>query len=392
MNGVKYLIGSPELADRPLPVYSDEAISFLSDLSAQLMHMPDIRVYPDVVAAAFWCRRANLLKQKAAYGKTQYRLGRGLAFHIAPSNIPVNFAFTYFFSLLAGNISVVRVPSKPFPQVSMICGALECVLPHHPKVASRTAFVSYPINDEITAAFCRMADLRIIWGGDSTIADVRRHPTKPKCLDLVFPDRYSVCVIDGNAVLESEEAALKQLAEQFYNDTFLMDQNACSSPQMILWQNGSPEARERFWGAVLGNASRKYELQSMMAVDKYAHLCEDAIKHREIAHISRQGGNLLYRAELSVLPAEEKTALRGKGGYFYEYDLRSLDELCGIVDEKYQTLTYFGIDPEKVRELVISNCLTGIDRIVPVGSAMDIDVIWDGYDIVTMLSRTVDMR
>lgn len=392
MNGVKYLVGSPELTDCPLPVYSGEAISFLSDLSAQLLRMPGVRAYPDVVSVAFWCRRANLLKRKEAYGETRHRLGRGLAFHIAPSNIPVNFAFTYFFSLLSGNISVVRVPSKPFPQISMICGAFEQVLPQHPEVASRTAFVTYPIDDEITAAFCRRADLRIIWGGDRTIADVRRHPTKPKCLDLVFPDRYSICVLDGKAVLESEETACKRLAERFYNDTFLMDQNACSSPQMILWLNDSPEARGRFWNVVLETTTQKYELQGMTAVDKYTQLCEDAIDHGEVAHITRQAGNLLYRAELSALPAEEKTALRGKGGYFYEYNLNSLDELCGIVNEKYQTLTYFGFDPEKIRQLVMENRLCGIDRIVPVGSAMDIDIVWDGYDIVTMLSRTVDVR
>lgn len=392
MNGVKYLIGSSKLTDRPLPVYSDEAISFLSDLSTQLLCIPNVRAYPDVVSVAFWCRKANLLKRKAAYGGAQHRLGRGLAFHIAPSNIPVNFVFTYFFSLLAGNISIVRVPSKPFSQVSMICDAFERVLPQHPEIASRTAFVTYPVSDEITAAFCHMADLRIIWGGDRTIADVRRHPVKPKCLDLVFPDRYSICVLNGKAMLESKEVDCKRLAERFYNDTFLMDQNACSSPQMILWLNGSRKSRERFWNAVLEVASQKYELQGMIAVDKYTHLCEDAIDRDEIAHIFTQQGNLLYRAELSTLPVKDKTALRGKGGYFYEYDLSSLNEMCGIVDEKYQTLTYFGVDPEEIKKLVIENRLRGIDRIVPVGSAMDIDIVWDGYDIVTMLSRTVDVR
>lgn len=392
MNGVKYLVGSDELESRPLPVYSEEAVAFLSDLSARLLRMPDVRAYPDVVSAAFWCRRANLLKRREAYGKSLYRLGRGLAFHIAPSNIPVNFVFTYFFSLLAGNISIVRVPSKPFPQISILCGAFQSVLPRHPEVASRTAFITYPVRDEITAAFCAMADLRVIWGGDRTIADVRRHPTKPKCLDIVFPDRYSICVLDGSTVLESSEAAFRRLIDGFYNDTFLMDQNACSSPQIIFWLNGSADVRERFWGAVLEAASQRYRLPGILAVDKYVHLCEDAIEHSEVSRIFRQGGNLLYRAQLSALPALEKTALRGRGGYFYEYDLRSLDELCEIVDEKYQTLTYFGVDPEKVRESVIRNRLVGIDRIVPVGSAMDIDVIWDGYDLVTLLSRKIDVK
>ena len=39
--------------------------------------------------------------------------------------------------------------------------------------------------------------------------------------------------------------------------------------------------------------------------------------------------------------------------------------------------------------MVIDNRLRGIDRIVPVGRAMDIGIIWDGYDIISMLSRIV---
>lgn len=392
MNGVKYLLGSPDLTGAPLPVYSDEAINFLSDLSVELLRTPQIRAYPDVVSVAFWCRRANLLKRKDTYGRAQNRLGRGRAFHIAPSNIPVNFAFSYFFSLLAGNTSIVRVPSKPFPQVSLICDAFRQVLPQHPEIERRTAFITYPVNDDITAAFCSMADLRIIWGGDRTVSDVRRHPTAPKCLDLVFPDRYSVCVLNGEAVKSIDAPALKRLAGQFYNDTYLMDQNACSSPQMILWEMGCPEAKERFWDAVLEETAAKYELQGMTAVDKYVQLCGDAMSRREVAQVIRQGGNLLYRAQLSTLPVQEKTALRGRGGYFYEYDLKSLEDLCEIVDEKYQTLTYFGIEPERVRELVMERRLRGIDRIVPVGAAMDIDIVWDGYDLVTVMSRGIDVR
>lgn len=392
MNGVKYLIGSDHPDSRPLPVYSDEAISFLSELSSQLLQTPGVRAYPDVVSAAFWCRRANLLKRKESCSHAETRLGRGLAFHIAPSNIPVNFAFSFFFALLSGNASIVRVPSKPFPQVEFICQAIRAILPRHPEIAARTAFVSYPADEETTAAFSAMADLRIIWGGDATVSAIRRLPAKPRCVDIVFPDRYSICVLDGKAVAALDSEELRRLAERFYNDTYLMDQNACSSPQLILWRNGIAEGKKRFWAAVLEQAEEKYDLQGMTAMDKYTQLCQDAVEHGEVAEVIREGGNLLYRAQLSALPTEGKTSLRGKGGYFYEYDLASLEELGQIVDEKYQTLTYFGLDPEEVRELVMRLRLPGIDRIVPVGSAMDIDIIWDGYDLAVMTSRMIDVR
>ncbi|WP_369296522.1 acyl-CoA reductase [Acutalibacter sp.] len=353
-----------------------------------LLHDPVCRAYPDVMSFAFWCRKGNLQRLQGDCTDKGSRLGRGLAFHVAPSNVPVNFAFSFAFSLLAGNGNIVRAPSKPFPQVERICNAIKEILPHHPEVEKRTAFMRYPVNQEITKAFCAEADARLIWGGDETVQAVRGCPVKPKCVDIVFADRYSLCVLDGNSILQADEKTLQKLAEGFYNDTYLMDQNACSSPHLVLWTTGTETARERFWEAVAEYAAR-YDLQGMTVVDKFTQMCQDAVDCPEVQKVLRQGGNLLYRAELSSLPENIGAGLRGRGGYFYEADLNTLEGLCPIVNEKYQTLTYFGVEAEKLQEMVMKNCLRGIDRIVPVGKAMDIGIVWDGYDIIGILSRII---
>ena len=36
---------------------------------------------------------------------------------------------------------------------------------------------------------------------------------------------------------------------------------------------------------------------------------------------------------------------------------------------------------------MIFNNLRGLDRIVPIGKSMDMDIIWDGYDVINQLSR-----
>ena len=59
---------------------------------------------------------------------------------------------------------------------------------------------------------------------------------------------------------------------------------------------------------------------------------------------------------------------------------------------KFQTLTYFGIDKKDLKNFVIKNKLDGIDRIVPVGQALDISFFWDGYDINKILTRVVDIK
>ena len=45
--------------------------------------------------------------------------------------------------------------------------------------------------------------------------------------------------------------------------------------------------------------------------------------------------------------------------------------------------------PNEIRNLVASQNLRGIDRVVPVGSAIDMGLVWDGYDIVASLSREI---
>lgn len=388
MSSVEYLVGNENILNTPLSVFNDNVVSFLNDVSQVLLKSETSRIYPDLSAFAFWCRKANLSKLKENYSVAD-RLGRGLCFHISPSNIPINFAFSYVFSLLAGNSNIVRLPSKSFPQVDFLCEIFSKVLKKYPEIEQRTAFIKYPVDNEITAEFSKIADARIIWGGDSTIASVKCLASKPRGVDITFADRYSVCIIDAQKVLEADDVQLKRLSEDFYNDTYLMDQNACSSPQLILWVNDNEDARLKFWDAIYNTASQKYNLQDAICVDKYTKLCEDAIDFDIIGQV-KHDDNLLYRAELSELsPKIEK--LRGKSGYFYEYSLKNYDELFNIITERFQTITYFGIDAGILRESIIANNLRGVDRIVPIGKAMDIGIIWDGHDLVNELSRVISL-
>ena len=79
------------------------------------------------------------------------------------------------------------------------------------------------------------------------------------------------------------------------------------------------------------------------------------------------------------------------GGYFYEYVTTTLDEIASIVSSKYQTLTYHGLTKESLASFIVRHRMIGIDRIVPVGTAMDIGLIWDGYDLIRTLSRVCDI-
>ncbi len=394
---IQYLVGGSGGGKdfRPFVPFNELICDFLNSLSAVLLADQSARVYPDVISFAYWCRKASIAKLKKDFNETRARLGVGLVFHIAPSNVPINFSFSYAFSLLAGNANIVRVPSKDFPQTQVVCRAINQIFKDakYKEIQNGTVFVKYEQNDEITGTFSEKCNARIIWGGDQAIQHIRKLPTPERCVEIAFADRYSFCVIDGDSVLDADDNTIKRLAGSFYNDTYLMDQNACSSPHLVVWLGDVDvvsKAKDKFWSKVYEIAVAKYELQPVNAVDKYMLLCENAIDLEGIADFKRHG-NYLYRLDIDNLPIG-MDSIRGKYGYFYEYDTQDLNSVAHIVNERYQTLTYFGLDREKILDFVVKNRLSGIDRIVPIGAALDIGVIWDGFDIVRSLSRIVDCK
>lgn len=392
-DNVTYLVGDETILSKPLVPYEELLCEFLNDLSSELLKSEEAAAYPDVMTFAFWCRKANIAKLKADFDDRRTRLGLGLVFHIAPSNVPINFAFSFAFGLLSGNANIVRAPSKPFPQIDIICDSIDRLLSNDrfSEIKAMTAFVKYGQNDDITGRFSANCNARIIWGGDAAIRKIRTLPIPERSVDIAFSDRFSLCVIDAPSIIKLDDAELERLSERFYNDTYLMDQNACSSPHLIVWQGEEKEpAKERFWTAVYRIAIEKYQLEALNAVDKYTLLCHNAIDLDNITGF-RKHGNHLYRITIDSLP-DNMDELRGKYGYFYEYDTDAIDDLTHVINTRYQTMTYFGVDKTYLHDFVVKNRLTGIDRIVPVGRALDIGVIWDGYDIVKSLSRIIDVQ
>ena len=149
--------------------FSENTIEFLNALSLELNREPSIRNYPDVATFAFFCRKANIYNLKKVFSNESfYRLGRGIVFHIAPSNVPVNFAYTLICGLLSGNLNIVKVPSKEFEQVAIICNAIQKLSldPKHHFITSKIVLIKYDRNSSSTAYFSSICDVRIIWGGD----------------------------------------------------------------------------------------------------------------------------------------------------------------------------------------------------------------------------------
>jgi hypothetical protein len=391
---ITYLVGDGNISNKAISPYSDIVCNFLADISIFLKKQKNISDFTDLIAFSFWCRRANLaILKKKFYQSNKMRIGRGLVFHITPSNVPVNFAYSLCFGLIAGNSNILRVSSQDMPQVDMICSVINILLKQakYKEMLNRISVVQYEYSDQVTSILSSICDARIIWGGDKTIHNIRQLQISPRCVDIAFSDRYSISVIDANVIDKLTIRELSKLAASFYNDSYTMDQNACSSPHIVFWNgSGSIEGKKRFWNAVYEVAASKYDLTEIKSIDKYTKFLDDSINDNNIRKVVNMK-NILTYVEIKELD-KNLHHYRGVNGLFYSFELDDINSLAHIVTNKYQTLTYYGIDRSLLEKFIVDNSVYGIDRIVPVGRALDMDVVWDGYDVIGYLSRIVDVK
>lgn len=96
--------------------------------------------------------------------------------------------------LLTGNANVVRVPSRDFPQVRIINRAITDALgmEAHAGMRGYICLVRYDRSRDINDMLSAMADIRIIWSGDATVAELRRSPLGPRASEITFADRFSL--------------------------------------------------------------------------------------------------------------------------------------------------------------------------------------------------------
>ena len=387
---LEFLTKNQNLSSAAQHPYCNEVCKFLGDLSKKLDVKKMNQEFPDIKALSFWCRKANIENLKKKYISNETRLGLGIIFHITPSNIPTNFMYSLIFGLLTGNSNIVKVPSKKFKQIDFICSKInELLKKKYKSLSKRISIIRYKDNDELTESISLQCNARLIWGGDKTINAIRKIDLNPRALELTFSDRYSISVIDTKSLNKKNKCA--RLVERFYNDTFVVDQNACSSPQLILWHGKeNKKIQEKFWNFLADLVSKKYLPPETSIIEKYNQLCENIISLKNI-NSYKIYKKLVYVVSLNNLD-KDIYKLRGKWGYFYEFNIDNLEELKKTVNTKFQTLSYYGLSKSYLENFFRNTNLEGIDRVVPIGQALDINLFWDGYDINKILTRIIDIR
>lgn len=379
----------------PLLPFSAPLREFVADFSRRVFALPQLRQHPELATLGHWFRGAavNQLSQRIGTRATELDLARGVVFHLAPANVDVLFAYAWLMSVLSGNTNVARLSQKPSIQRDALVSILHDMQQEgvHPQVLERSVLLTYPHDDAITTAISLHCHSRIIWGGDATVAKIRSLPIAPLAVELAFPDRFGVAVMRAAALVETSDADLQELARRFCLDVLWFGQQACSSPRTLYWVGDEAvitASKARFWPAVRTHAaSLEDEPSALMARVTDANLLA-ATGHR--VHSTDAIG--LYPLRLEATRGDGgMREIQSGHGLVIEIDLHALDALAPQLDDRDQTLVQHGFSTPELRDFLSRLGNRAIDRVVPFGRALDFHPVWDGTDLLDVLTRKITL-
>lgn len=376
-------LGAWRPTDDPLPQ------AFLHALSGRILKDRTARTYPDLMTFGYFCRKAQIGRALAGVPDLARRLGWGTVLHIAPANIPINFAFSFAMGLVSGNSNIVRLPSRHTPQMARFIALFDetAAVPEFSDIAAETRFVQTRRDSPMLEALVAEVQGLTVWGGDATVARFRALPKAPRAVTAYFPNRVSTALLSARAVLDAAPEERGRLLRGFFNDSYLMDQNACSSPSLVAWLGSATDrqqAAEVFWSELGALLEADYALDPVARIDRSLDVMR--LTERQQAAVQlEQTQNDIWRLDD---PALRFSRLRF--GTFLEVGVETPAQLASLLRPNEQTLTFYGCRAEEVF-VALKTARAAVDRIVPVGRALDIGLYWDGRDMVSLLSRRVEL-
>jgi hypothetical protein len=411
---VQYHLGAE--AGEPLPLVLDRlsqhaawspfdarACAFVAALSQRMLADRDTRRFPEMMAMAYWFRRARLTELAKRYpeddGEAIVR-GRGISFHLAPANVDTVFMYSMLLALLAGNTAVVRVSQRGGETFERLIDHLRNLLQHESGQAmqGRLVLLTYPHDSTITGALSARCTTRVVWGGDTTVAAVRAIPLSPTANELCFPDRFSLAVMDAATVATCTQEALTTLVARFHNDAFWFAQQACSSPRALYWVGEEAvcaSAKQRFWQALAQEALAKADpadaaAGSMSRLNAVFQLAAAGLARPAEPITNAWAAPVVLQPELpTVTPAMREA--HGGHGLFFERRLSALGDLAAYLTDKEQTVVVHGFQRAALVNLARQLPNRAVDRFAPVGEALAFEPVWDGVDLITAFTRRITL-
>ena len=212
---------------------------------------------------------------------------------------------------------------------------------------------------------------------------IKSLPSKPRVRDVSFADRYSAAVLDFSDTVTTD--VLTQWAQRLWRDTQPHEQQACSSPKLIFWL-GNTAQQSTFFAAVDELAQQQMQHSKTLRNEQLVYSQYAAALTQSTTWQGR------FIQVISGQNVQQMLAAHSGQMTYLVVNIDEIDDIAELQNAKLQTLTYAGCDKHALIDLLQQPALDGIDRLVPVGQALECATLGDGMDLLSMLSRRVTLE
>jgi len=319
----------------------------------------------------------------SAGGRKHLRLlPRGVVCHWVAGNVPLLGVFSWALSAVLGNLNVVRLSASQPDALTPLLSRLGEASDAGRAFADETLVVRCEREDEeMHSAMSRLADLRIIWGGQEAVEAVRDLPRSWDTEDLILGPRLSLAVVDPSL---AGDRALSRLV----TDIVYFDQQACSSPQQLYVKGarGEPE-----FDGFVSRFAQEFERQARAIPRHPLDFGETYQVERDRVRVLFDGGSVEHDAgtqwTVAVLP-RPRFDIHGVNRFIQVIPFARLGEIHEFIPENAQTVVTL-LDPDGTAQFTEEAARRGVCRFPRPGEGNSFELPWDGIPFVSRLCRWV---
>ena len=385
------VMGEPSLA-----AFSKVQISFLTGLSLEILNRAESRRFPDLITFGYFIRPASIEGYFSSRQNSNNFMatGVGSALHVAPSNIPINFAFSWLFGFIAGCKNLVRLPSNESEQIKLFLEAFEKVssLPEFAEIKKTNYFFRSERESAVLDSLVPLVDALLVWGGDSTVEYFRALVKSPNVRQIFFPSRQSSMILKARGVLDVLESQTQMgFLRSLYNDTFLTDCNACSSPSKIFFVGDESDCTKA--SSLLFSKLDEYVIASNRSIPIVPRMMDSLSSLESSPEWGEAKAHGLSVREFRFKDGQTSLKRPLRFGAFLVKNLTAVGEVTLHLSKDEQTIIHWGFTDVEVSDLGHRLCLGGTNatRLVPIGSALDMGFFWEGRDNPASLVKYLEV-
>nr|QEE15401.1 Acyl-CoA reductase (LuxC) [Candidatus Prometheoarchaeum syntrophicum] len=386
-------------------ISKNEILDIFHEYSKNLIKSTEVNKIEGIAFLSSWLKRNNFIQiVEKSFKDLDYLenfIGdkkrikaqpRGIACHWIAGNVPTLGLFSLFQSIFVGNANILRIPPKSHKTiVALLKVFAETTIDSGLSGANLLTSVGIiyynKSNIKANIELSEIADVRIVWGGDSAVKSITGLPKKAHCEDIIFGPKYSFAVFDKDAVISKN---FTRYLRFLVSDIFLFDQAACTSPHVVFFEKGLKNIEE---------ITKDLVEAFNRAIKQFPKIDIDQFITSKIINIRAQ-----YALDLDkkvICPTENDWTILANDQIQLEEPIESrtifvkeVDSIMAVIPlitRKIQTIGCAIDDKNKLEEFADEVTFRGVSRCVNLGQMHLFDSPWDGMLFMSRLVNWVTL-